>query len=239
MKNWIVLPLVLSLIACGENGASVEDKETEEVSENPGSNLSEDTEEIDSTVEVREPVDTENWQINDYAEFLLNRKIAANAEELEEHLDLIFYYSTLDLKGGYAYVTGWFEGWHEFVLWRMKNGNDLVGFLSAGCGPVCEYDFKFYEFENGEKTDVTKVVIPFDQMDGHAKDMHRKFIEKNGEPEYPDDWFYKFKFPQKGTSMMVDLIIGAEEGEMPLFKLGWDKEKFFIEEKYDKIPELY
>lgn len=219
----LVIPVILVLTACGGN-----ENATESSTEQP----------VDDVTIVQEYVEPEKghvWQINDYAENLVNSKIYEDMDAVMEHGGSL-YYEVLDINNGYARVTGAFEGWYEFVLWRMEDGSDLVGYLSAGCGPVCDYTYFFYNYKDGVKTEITDQVLPLDEMDEYSDIQYIKIIEKYPDLEYPQDVFYKFNFPQQGTSMMVDYVVGAEEVEMPMFLLSWDKSKFSVEETYDKIP---
>ena len=236
MKKYYWLILVVGLFSCGENTDEADASEESNNSENSSDTIV-TPEGVTITSEYVEPEEGQDWQIDNYAENLVNAKIAENSDAMMEE-GTMYYYSAINKKGGYASVTGMFEGWYEFVLWRMANGNDLIGYESVGCGPVCDYTFAFYEFEDGKKREVTSEVIPLTEMDEFSDGIYPQIIEKYPNMEYPQDWFYKYEFPQEGTSMTVHYVVGAEEFEMPMFKLSWDRSKFSIEETYDEIPEL-
>jgi hypothetical protein len=170
----------------------------------------------------------ENWQITDYVRHLHGEKVVESNEDLEPMNGVNWFYQTLDVKGGYASITGAVEGWKEYVIWRMKDGNDLVGELSVGCGPACSYDFSFYEGVGSQIEMIeTNEIIPVDELMGYANDLQPKAL-KEYPLDYEEDMQLVYVFPQKGTGMQVDLVLGADELRIKLADLSWDKEKFSV-----------
>lgn len=245
MKKLYLIPLTLILFACGSE-SSTEGSSEDTVTVDTTSEA-EATEEVvagDNFTELTEYIPENkdgNWQIDDYVEIFTQGKVYKNGEAYSESEDWSSsFYEILDISGGYARITGGYEGWSEYVLWRMKDGTDLLGTMSAGCGPVCEYNYKFYKCQGPEMNEVSRATIfPMAQIDDHREVMHEKIKNNIDYLDYPDDWQYIYRLPQKGTSMQVDLMVGPEEVTVPLVLLSWDKERFDIEEKYTEIPEQY
>lgn len=232
-----ILALSIILIGCGDNkmdGNTTD--ETELAVEAPENEITAE-EEVDATREVGEnAIADEDWQINNYAVFLNNGdRIAANSDVYDYNSGDVWYYETLDVKGGFARVTGAIEGAKEYVVWRMADGNDLVGEMEMGCGPACEYDFTFYTGRGSQiaKTDLD-VIFPMEEIEAHRKAQLPRIIAEYP-VDYPEDSQLIYNFPQKGTGMQVDLVVGADEITVPLLKLGWNKSSFYVEEKFQEI----
>ncbi len=119
----------------------------------------------------------------------------------------------------------------------MEDGNDLVGKMSMGCGPACDYSYQFYvcNKETTQKIEL-KNIMPIAEMDKHKVKMHEKALKKFN-LDYPEDISYIFNFPRKGTSMEVDIQLGADEVHVPILRLSWDKSKFNIEQLYEEVNE--
>lgn len=240
MKKYYILPLALLFFACG-----AENTEDSATGQQPGEDQEkvspeEAVEEIESTevVPTYEPENKDGvWQIDDYAEMFVGSKIYNSAEDVpDDKRGSAQYYRQLDIKGGFAHVTGTYEGWNEYVLWRMKDGHDLLGTVSVGCGPVCTYDYVFYKCKNGEYEKASMAqLFPMAEMDDHAEVMHKKILDKFEYFDYPNDKTYIFIFPQKGTSMEVELMVGADEIQVPILRLSWDGGRFSIEKKYTEV----
>lgn len=240
MKKLISIGLPFLAVACG--GSSETPSLDETAAEVP---IIEDTsiflEETDSVV-VYEPLNEDGvWEIDDYAEQFIGGKIAMDSEHADFSDGPGWYYSVLDKKGGYANVTGALEGWKEFVIWRTASGEDLIGTMTAGCGPACSYNFEFYL---GIGKDVRLVefaeILPMGKIVTQQKNMYAKAIAKYGKTniDYAEDQTLFFRFPQNGTSMEVDLIIGADEIQFPIMKLKWNKSFFEVEQKYTEVDEI-
>ncbi len=234
MKRILIFGFGFLLINCG---GDPESSETQEVNEEKA------VEELDQSVETDvvesnyvSPPEEKKWQIDDYAEFLLNARIVSSADSMNYENGDMYYYERLSINGGYARITGAFEGVIEFGLWRMGNGNDLIGRTDMGCGPVCDYSFSFFEQDKNNGIEVTESIIPLNSMDEHQEKVYELVLEKYPEIEYPEDKQYRFFMPPHGTSMNVNLVVGADEVEVPLLQLGWDQSKFFIEALYETIP---
>ncbi len=224
------MPATIVLLACGD-ATTTEDKDlTDGLSDNIG-----EVEIEDGALADPIDIDAEAMQIDDYVKLHLDAEIAASSEDLDYENGQMYYYSILDVKGGYAKVEGMMEGWYEFALWRMASGSDLVGVTSAACGPICDYSYDFYEHKEGAKEKVTADVIPWEAVDRHKDEIWTKVTEKYKEMDYPDDCQLWFNLPQSGTSMIVDISVGSNEYEHSLLKLSWDKSKFSVAEYYKEI----
>lgn len=238
MKKSLGIIIGLILVAC--SGESTTDENIEIISEDSSS--AETVEEIEDYAEVEtnyeEPEEGHVWQINNYVEYLLNAKVFDDPEEMDYEAGDMWYYERLNINGGYARVTGAIEGNMEFGLWRMDNGHDLIGKTSMGCGPVCDYSYTFYELDKNKGGEVSEDILPMKSIEEHQAKVYKLVIEKYPDLEYPDDQQLRLFIPQGGTSMKVNLVVGADEVEVPLLKLAWDKQRFFVEALYENVPDL-
>ena len=155
------------------------------------------------------------WQIDDYVEIFTNGKIYIDGDAYSAAEDWnASYYELLDIKGGYARITGGYEGWSEYVLWRMADGTDLLGTMSAGCGPVCEYNYKFYKCQGEDMKEMSRATIfPMAQLDDHRVVMHEKIKKEIEWLEYPDDWQYIYRFPSK-KERLCKLILWLDQKKL-------------------------
>ncbi|MBD3638726.1 MAG: hypothetical protein HUJ25_15340 [Crocinitomicaceae bacterium] len=241
MKKVFLIPGVVALLfSCGssDNETNTESTESESLTEETVE-LSEEGTVLEEENETYTPENIDGiWQIDDYAELFTGTKIYKSQKDVpEDALSYGSYYLTLDTKGGYAHVTGPYEGWSEYVLWRMKDGNDLLGTMSAGCGPACDYNFDFYIMNNGEKIGDGNRLIPRMEIEDFGASLMPQILEEFEAIEYKEDYQFYYNFPQQGTSMEVDIIVGADEVRIPIILLSWDKEKFSVEKKYTELYE--
>ncbi len=223
------------LISCGgENAANNEvENEPENQSDVSLETVIEDDEAVEEAVDQileSESVPNADWQINNYANHLIGENIASSAETADSDNGNYWYYQTLDVKGGFASVTGAVEGWKEFVVWRMADGDDLVGEMTVGGGPACDYQFTFYKGRGAEIEEYSEnELFPLDALNRHKTEMIAKIIAKYP-VDYPEDSQLIYNFPQKGTGMRVDINIGADEIQVPIAQLAWDKSLFYVDE---------
>ena len=233
MNKNIIIGLLLMFYGCGnaesDNTEDITSSENNEIiEENIGESEQDTTNHSD--LNMAKP-----WQINDYSSYFLESPIASSSDEVKWEEGEMWYFETLDLANGFARVDGAIEGNYEFALWRMANGNDLIGKTWMACGPVCDYGFNFYEQEKGEGEEVTESVLPMKEISAHQEKLHQRINEKYTDIEYPQDSQLRFFLPQSGTSMMVNIVVGADEVEFPLLKLKWNKKQFLVDEYYDDI----
>lgn len=180
-----------------------------------------------------ESVPNSDWQINNYANFLIGEDIATNTDDLNYDNGMNYYYQTLDIPGGFASVAGSMEGWKEFVVWRMADGDDLVGEMTVECGPACGYIFNFYKGLEAEIVAYPQdKLFPLVAINRHSEEMLVQILEKYP-VDYPEDSQLIYNFPQEGTGMRVDLNIGADEIQVPIIRLEWDRSIFYVAEFLD------
>lgn len=228
------------LISCGAESAGEDQSDEAEVDATV--NAVKDSSEVEVLEEAADYV-PENvdglWQIDDYAELMKGKKIYNSHEDIPDgEWSNNEFFQELDLKGGFASVTGAYEGWSEYVIWRMTENRTLLGTMSAGCGPVCSYSFQFYIFDDKNEIisdEAGSEVLPLEEMAIHEEKLLKKVLEKYPDLEYPEDHGPKYSFPRKGTSMTVDLLVGADEIQIPMLKLSWNKMKFEIDEYYEEV----
>ncbi|MEZ4922516.1 MAG: hypothetical protein R2780_05030 [Crocinitomicaceae bacterium] len=181
------------------------------------------------------------WQIDDYAEIMLGSKVYASSDQVPEEERLSAnWFEKLDLQGGFASVSGAYEGWSEVVLWRMKDGSDLVAKMTAGCGPVCDYSYSFSILKDGEmiERDASDLVLPLGDIMNQREIVLNKILSNYS--DVPEDTYAQVRYmlPQKGTTMYVDLELGEEEIRTHLLKLSWDKEMFNVEETFEDAENI-
>ena len=232
---YLFIPFAL-LLSCAEESSQKEsnevelteeivqeDKAVEEIIEAPAI-------EIEEVVEV----ENENWQIDDYVHFILGTKVGNTFEDAEE--PYYHHYMDLDIGAGYAEVTGAYEGASTYVLWRMGNGNDLIGTTSYGCGPVCDYSYLFQEYDGTKATDVTETILPQEEIAAHFEKIEKEMQDKY--PDFTDDPHgqYMYQLPKEGTDLTLYMSYHLNDFEFPIMVLSWDKEKFSVKEKMSDLP---
>lgn len=209
---------------------SEEEVAEEELSAESTSNVAAPEIVVEEVVDVK----NENWQINDYVEFILDTKVAEGFEDAEE--PYFHHYTDLDIGAGYAEVTGAYEGASTYVLWRMANGNDLIGTTSYGCGPVCDYSYSFQEYNGTTATDVSKTILPQSEISEHFNKIEKQMQEKY--PDLTDDPYgqYMYSLPKEGTDLTLYMSYHLNDFEFPIMVLSWDKEKFSVKKKMSELP---
>jgi len=183
-------------------------------------------------VRLSEPFDSatasNNWQIDAYVQHIMGESIGMDSKSISNDKGVFWYYQKLDVAGGFASLTGALEGWKEFVLWRKEDGQDLIGEMTVGCGPACDYNFKFYSgIGKGIEEVPLKTVVPVAEFEKTKSKIWDDILEKYP-TDYPEDYQYRFIFPEKGTDMQVELVLGADEIQIPFALLGWNKMTFFV-----------
>lgn len=116
----------------------------------------------------------------------------------------------IDLKNDYISYDfgGALEGSGEFAVWRRKNGTDLIGQTSRGCGPACTtISLNFME---ANKTDVTNKVLP--RLTAAQEVQIQAFYKKKTGDTYNTS--FALKFPRVGTTITLenfvdDLVLGS------------------------------
>ncbi len=118
-----------------------------------------------------------------------------------------------DLKNDYIAYSGGWEGGGEFAIWRRKNGIDLIGDSSYGCGPGCFISrVKFVEPRGTKFVDVTQKMLPgmvFPAADNPSLSpaLEQKILavynRKTGEKYTTEQMSYYLKFPRLGTTITI------------------------------------
>lgn len=127
-----------------------------------------------------------------------------------------------DDRNGYLRLesSNW-EGWSEIAIFKKTDGKYVIGISNVGCGPVCSSANLFFEYENGNWTDVTDAVWPI--TDEHLKAAYaRHKITEDDEPGLV------YELPRVGRK-----IQGRTDGdrEIVFFELTWNGSKFALTEK--------
>ena len=118
----------------------------------------------------------------------------------------------LEFNGG---KNGFWEGTGEFAIWRKKNGTDLIGITTTGCGPACITSELIFAIWNG-KTYSRNTVLP-KPTSNQLGAMLSVYNKKRPEEKITlDQQSWYIKFPQKGTSIEILEPLGE-------FALGYYK----------------
>lgn len=173
--------------------------------------------------------------IHMYAERLMMMPIMETAQEVDFNVGKLYYYKEKDIVGSFVHVSGGFGGDYKMAMWKMENGNDLVGVTSNNCGPVCIYECSFFEFTKDDSVDVTNAIFPLGKMEKHLEKIKRKVLAKH--PEIKDtEAQFKFELPHDQGIVSVEFSINYNQIEFEFMQLLWDGEKFVIQNKIKDIP---
>lgn len=220
------------MFACGSE--SNQNSNQQETNQNKIAET-EETKAVLSEDNANDSSSADKKQIDYYCEYFLKDDVFLDRNKINWDAGDMYYYELLDLEGGYASVAGAFEGGYVFVLWRMANGNDLVGKTSSSCGPVCDYTLNLYEVSATAEKEVTQTILPIKEIDAHAKEMESK-VRKQYETDPSDAPRIKYDLPRKGTSIDVILSMESNEIEFKILTLSWDKSRFSVAEKIKEVP---
>jgi len=239
MKNYFLTSSFLLLLSCGgtnDESFGANETNTDTVLTTDGLHDSNSTNSIDNSEQIQIIPLKEKNQITDYVEHFLGGKVFEDKEKMDFKKGDIHFYEILDVKNGFARVTGYYEASYDFAVWRMANGNDLVGKTSKSCGPVCDYAFNFFEIANIDAKDVTETILPMNELNSHSAKIRKKVTDRYVIEDEESQLI--FMLPQKGTSMDVYISMNYNEIEFPILNLSWNKEKFVIAKKIEEIPVL-
>jgi hypothetical protein len=106
----------------------------------------------------------------------------------------------LEFNGG---KNGFWEGTGEFAIWRKKNGMDLIGMTTTGCGPGCITSDLIFAVWNGKTYSKQNMVLP-KLTNNQLGAMLGVYNQKRSEEKINQaelNWY--LKFPQKGTSIEI------------------------------------
>ena len=171
-----------------------------------------------------------------YAERLMMMKIMDNAKDVDFNAGRLYYYKEKNLEGNYVHISGGYAGDYQMAMWKMDNGNDLVGVTSGNCGPVCVYECSFFEFDRADSTDVTNEIFPLQKMSKQLSKMRSKLLDQN-ENIRDDQAQFKFILPHNQGTLSVYLSINYNQIEFPIMDLRWNGKEFVIDKKYKELPE--
>lgn len=171
-----------------------------------------------------------------YAEELLNSKIVERKEDVDLRKGKLFYYKVLDIPGNYAQVSGGYSGDYFMALWKMENGNDLLGVTHDNCEATCTFECSFFECNPDTIIEVTSQIFPVKKMEKQLNKMSKKVMASreldNSNPQY------KFILPRSQGLLEVRLSMENDKIEFPIMHLRWSGSKFVVDRKYKEIPEI-
>jgi hypothetical protein len=169
-----------------------------------------------------------------YAEQMLGCKIVENKEDVDLRKGILYYYAVKDIAGNYGHISGGYTGDYYVSLWKMDNGNDLIGFTHFNCEASCLYECSFYESNLESMNEVTTEIFPVKKMTKHMNKMKKKVLGSGVDIQDPKAQF-KFILPHGHGLLSVYLSIDNNKLEFPLLELEWNGEEFQIHTKYKEI----
>ncbi len=107
-----------------------------------------------------------------------------------------------DIKNGYLRIEGGWEGWAEIALFKKTDGSYIIAQAENGCGPACSGFVKFWTYNTGKWTDVTKSVF----TEPGEKAVAKKFNEIKPESEEAasdEGMSYYYNLPRQGRIMKL------------------------------------
>jgi hypothetical protein len=134
---------------------------------------------------------------------------------------------TEDIKNGYLRLEGAWEGWAEIALFKKTDGSYLIAQAETSCGPACDGFVKFFTYNAGKWTDVTRQVFPTLSQAAVKKALAAKKISE------PDNTPYYFRLPRIGTTVKMACNecettdnAGAGGEDFTILEFAWNGAKF-------------
>ncbi|UKN02896.1 hypothetical protein K6119_05130 [Paracrocinitomix mangrovi] len=175
--------------------------------------------------------------IHYYAESILGSQIVSDKEDVNVRSGKLYYYKELDLNGSYVHVSGGYMGDYYLSMWKMENGNDLIGVTHFNCQPFCVYECSFFEYSKDDSTEVSKDILPVGKMVKHMNKIAAKV--KSIKPDVSEDNpQFKFILPHDQGVLGLYISMNKNQIEFPIMDLKWTGTKFSIVTKYKEIPAL-
>lgn len=134
-----------------------------------------------------------------------------------------------DIKNGYLRIERTWEGWAEIVLFKKTDGSYIIAQAENGCGPACEGFVKFWTYNAGKWTDITKTVF----TEPSGKSIAKQFnATKDANDEAADETGMSFYYslPREGRIMRIvcnecsQVADGTED--FTIFSYEWNGTKF-------------
>jgi len=189
---------------------------------------------IVSTVSAQDYSKKSYASIHMYAERLMKMKIVDEKSQLNRNKGIVYYYKEKDIAGNYVHISGLREGDFQMSMWKMENGNDLLGVTSGSCQPVCVYECSFYEFTALDSTDITSSIFPLQKMKKQLKKMKKKVLSSTQVKD--ENAQFKFILPHDRGLLQVFLSINNNSIEFPIMDLMWNGNEFVVQKTYKEIP---
>lgn len=166
-----------------------------------------------------------------------------NNEDISKDLSTynIKYAFVADIKNGYLWLEGAFDGHLEMCYWNISNGNKLIAVYIQGCAPVCSvylFDFYLYNGKNIQKLNSDDIIPDI------YNDFFGKNIEKKQQNMKKKDILATllFELPKKGKDIMAKwgnedkqsvyktygigdrMLLKWNDGKFEKSKIYWNKE---------------
>ena len=134
-----------------------------------------------------------------------------------------------DIQNGYLKLEGPWEGWAEIALFKKTDGSYIIAQAESGCGPACEGFVKFWTYNAGKWTDVTKSVF---EAPGE-KEVAKKFNSikpESDEAVNESGMSFYYNLPRKGRIMKVacnecSQVIDGEP-DFTIMRYEWNGTRF-------------
>lgn len=172
--------------------------------------------------------------IHHYAERMLNAKIVENQEDISIRQGALYYYKEKNLETNYVHIAGGYSGDYRMCMWKMDNGNDLLGVTHFNCEAHCIYECSFFEFTPNDSTEISASIFPLKKMVKHMDKIKAKVLSHAGLKEGESQ--FKFILPRDQGIMTVEISLKNNEIEFPLLFLFWNGTTFEIVKKTKDIP---
>lgn len=147
---------------------------------------------------------------------LIKQEKIAEVKKAGHVYNYSFRVTEKDVPNGYvSYIEHEADGpSSEMVLWRLKNGNDLIAISSRACGPECYQEIESLEFKGSKRTQVTKATIPTQKVEAYAKTQQDKLGPS-------DQYLVWYVLPRVGRNIQV-ILEGGEfsSGNFPPAEKG-------------------
>ncbi len=136
---------------------------------------------------------------------------------------------TEDIKNGFLRIEGSWEGWAEIALFKKTDGSYIIAQAENGCGPACDGFVKFWTYNAGKWTDITKSVFTEPTGKAAAKQFNAT-KGKDDEAADADGLPFYYSLPRQGKIMrtVCNECSQVQDGtdDFTIFKYEWNGAKF-------------
>lgn len=132
-----------------------------------------------------------------------------------------------DVKNGYLKLEGPWEGWAEIALFKKNDGSYIVAQAESGCGPACDGFVKFFTYNGGKWTNITKTIFPQISAKTAAKTFN---LKKPADAEIADEEGFAFYYllPRVGKTLKIACNECTQSGDpdFVFMEFDWNGTRF-------------